>query len=275
MANRSIGHRGTFETRFWRLALYVGTALVVAFMVMPIVAILPLSFNGSQFLTYPLRGFSGRWYVELFTSQRWSLAIWNSLFIGVTAAALATVLGTLAAIGLSLGEFRGKAVVMAMLLSPMVVPVVVFAVGLALFLGPLGLTRSYPSIIIAHAALGSPFVVVTVSAALASFDRNLMRAAANLGASPLYAFRRVMLPLVYPGILSGMIFAFATSFDEVVTIMMIGGPEHRTLPREMFSSIRENLSPTIAAAATVMTIVATVLVATVEVLKRRQPKTTR
>ena len=260
------------EVIVWKALLYICTALVILFMVLPIIAILPLSINGSQFLAYPLRGFSTRWYFELFNSPKWSMAIWNSMLIGVVSASIATVLGTLAAVGLSMSDYRGKGAVMAFLLSPMVVPVVVFGVGLALFLGPLGLSRTYLSIMAAHAALGSPFVLVTVSAALASFDHNLTRAAANLGASPLYAFRRVMLPLILPGVLSGAIFAFATSFDEVITVMMIGGPEHRTLPREMFAAIRENLSPTIAAAATVMTVVATILVATVEVLKRRQPK---
>ena len=252
----------------WRLLLYVTTAAVVLFMVLPILAILPLSFNGSQFLAYPMRGTSTKWYVELVSSPKWSHAIWNSFLIGSAAASLATILGTTAALGLWWSEFRGKAVLTAFLLSPMVVPVVVFGVGLSLFLGPLGLVRSYSSIIMAHAALGSPFVVITVGAALASYDRNLTRAALGLGADPIYAFRHVMLPLITPGVLSGAVFAFATSFDEVVVVMLIGGPEHRTLPREMFSAIRENLSPTIAAAATVMTIVAIGLIACMRILRR-------
>lgn len=256
------------QTAGWTLLLYVCTILVVFFMVVPILAILPLSFNGSQFLAYPMRGTSTQWYAELISSPRWSHAIWNSLLIGSAAAIVATILGTIAALGLWWSDFRGKALLTAFLLSPMVVPVVVFGVGLSLFLGPLGLVRSYSSIILAHAALGSPFVVITVGAALASYDRNLTRAALGLGAKPLYAFRRVMLPLITPGVLSGVVFAFATSFDEVVVVMLIGGPEHRTLPREMFSAIRENLSPTIAAAATVMTFFAIALIACVQVLQR-------
>jgi putative spermidine/putrescine transport system permease protein len=256
------------ENVLWRGLLYVATACVLLFMVLPILAILPLSFNGSQFLVYPMRGFSAEWYGELVNSPKWSHAIWNSVVIGVSAAALAMILGTLAALGLWWGNFRGKAVLTAFLLSPMVVPVIVFGVGLSLFLGPLGLIRTYGSIIVAHAALGSPFVVITVGAALASYDRNLTRAALSLGASPLYAFRRVMLPLILPGVVSGAVFAFATSFDEVVIVMLIGGPEHRTLPREMFSAIRENLSPTIAAAATLMTVVAIALVVCVQILRR-------
>jgi putative spermidine/putrescine transport system permease protein len=250
------------------LLLYGSTGLVVFFMVMPILAILPLSFNGSQFLTYPMRGTSTQWYTELISSPKWSHAIWNSLLIGSAAAFVATVLGTIAALGLWWSDFRGKALLTAFLLSPMVVPVVVFGVGLSLFLGPLGLVRNYSSIVLAHAALGSPFVVITVGTALASYDRNLTRAALGLGANPLYAFRRVMLPLITPGVLSGAVFAFATSFDEVVVVMLIGGPEHRTLPREMFSAIRENLSPTIAAAATVMTLFAIALITCVQFLRR-------
>ncbi|MGI8399640.1 ABC transporter permease [Agrobacterium deltaense] len=252
----------------WSLLLYISTGLVVLFMVIPILAILPLSFNGSQFLAYPMRGTSTQWYAELVSSPKWSHAIWNSLVIGFAAAVVATVLGTIAALGLWWNDFRGKALLTALLLSPMVVPVVVFGVGLSLFLGPLGLVRNYGSIILAHAALGSPFVVITVGAALASYDKNLTRAALGLGASPLYAFRRIMLPLITPGVLSGAVFAFATSFDEVVVVMLIGGPEHRTLPREMFSAIRENLSPTIAAAATVMTLFAIALIASVQFLRR-------
>lgn len=206
----------------WRLVLYVTTAIVILFMVLPILAILPLSFNGSQFLAYPMRGTSTQWYGELISSPKWSHAIWNSVLIGSCSAIIATILGTAAALGLWWSEYKGKAIVTAFLLSPMVVPVVVFGVGLSLFLGPLGLVRSYTSIILAHAALGSPFVVITVGAALASYDRNLTRAALGLGAEPLYAFRRVMLPLIVPGVLSGAVFAFATSFDEVVVVMLIG-----------------------------------------------------
>lgn len=256
------------DIALWRGALYIATGCVLVFMVLPILAILPLSFNGSQFLVYPMRGFSAEWYGELVASPKWSHAIWNSAVIGLAAALLAVVLGTLAALGLWWGNFRGKAVLTAFLLSPMVVPVIVFGVGLSLFLGPLGLIRTYSSIIVAHAALGSPFVVITVGAALASYDRNLTRAALSLGASPFYAFRRVMLPLILPGVVSGAVFAFATSFDEVVIVMLVGGPEHRTLPREMFSAIRENLSPTIAAAATLMTLVAIALVVCVQILRR-------
>lgn len=255
--------------RAWGWAGAAATALVLAFLVLPVLAILPLSVNDSQFLTYPMRGLTGRWYEELLTESRWTVALRNTLVIGALTAALATILGTMAAVGLALADFRGKAALTAALLSPLVVPVVVFGVGLALFFGRIGLTRTYAGLVIAHVALASPFVVVTVSASLASFDRDLLRAARSLGAPPLLAFRRVVLPLILPGVVTGGLFAFAVSFDEVVTNIFLAGPQHRTLPREMFSALRENVSPAIAAAATVMLAVAALLLTVVEILKHR------
>jgi putative spermidine/putrescine transport system permease protein len=255
--------------RVWRILLVVAATLVLVFLIAPILAILPLSVNDGQYLVYPLRGFTLRWYEDFFGSERWSLAIWNSLVIGISATLVATVLGTLAAIGLSLADFRGKALLTGVLLAPMIVPIIIFAVGLAFLFGPIGWTQSYGLLIAAHAVLGAPFVVVTVTAALQSFDRNLARAALSLGASPVTMFRTVMLPLIAPGVASGALFAFATSLDEVITVLIVGGPQHRTIPREMFSGIRENISPTIAAAATVLIIVSVLLLLAVEALRRR------
>lgn len=264
-----MGERGPAAERIGWIALCAVACLVLAFLVAPILALLPLSVNDSQFLSYPMRGLTGRWYEEFLTSGRWRLALSNSFVLAGASAVLATVLGTAAALGLALADFPGKRLLNALVLTPLVVPVVVFGVGLAVLFGRIGLARTYTGLVLAHAALGSPFVVVTVGAALASFDRDLLRAASSLGAPPWLAFRRVVLPLILPGFLTGFLFAAATSFDEVVTNLMIGGPEHRTLPREMFSSIRENISPTIAAAAAVMTSVATAMLVAVELLKRR------
>ncbi|TWS96609.1 ABC transporter permease [Reyranella sp. CPCC 100927] len=265
----------TTGERCWRLALFIGSGAVLLFLITPILAVVPLSFNDSQFLAYPVRGFTWRWYEELLTSQRWALSVRNSFVIGIAAALLASILGTLAAIGLNISDFRGKASLTAVLLSPMVVPVVIYAVGLYLFFAPLGLTQTYTGLIMAHAALGAPFVVVTVSAVLANFDWALVRAAQSLGAHPITVFRTIMLPLLTPGVLSGALFAFATSFDEVVTLLLIGGPQHRTMPREMFSRLREDISPTIAAAAALMLVTAVLLLITVEWLKARTARMTR
>lgn len=265
----------TTGERIWRIVHYVSCTLIFLFLLAPIFAILPLSFNDSAFLSYPLRGFTWNWYVDLFTSDRWSLSVKNSFFIASLASALATTLGVAAAIGLNIAEFRGKAVLMAVLLSPMIIPIVIYAVGLYLFYGPLGLNQTYTGLILAHAALGAPFVVVTVSAVLANFDWSLVRAAQSLGAAPLTVFRRVMLPLLAPGVFSGALFAFAASFDEVVTVLFVGGPQHRTIPREMFSGLRENISPTIASAATLMLVTAVLLLLTVEWLKERTARMSR
>ncbi len=249
------------------LACYV--ALVALFLIAPILAIVPLSVSDGQFLVYPLRGLSWRWFVAFFTSDRWAVSVKNSLFIGAIAASLACALGTMAAVGLARANFFGKRIITGLILSPLVVPIVIYAVGLYFFFAPLGLTQSYTGLILAHAALGSPFVVVTVSASLSNFDYNLIRAATSLGAPPLMAFRRIMLPIVLPGVVTGALFAFAASFDEVVTVLFLASPEQRTIPREMFSGLRENLSPVIAAASTVMITAAILLLATVQVLRRR------
>jgi putative spermidine/putrescine transport system permease protein len=266
------GHTLTAEERFWRIVLYCMSALVLFFLMAPILAIVPLSFNSGTFLTYPLEGFSLRWYHEFFTSGPWTRALRNSFIIAPASAALATVLGTMAALGLTRADFPGKGMVMAILLSPMIVPVVIVAVGFYFFFAPLGLTASYTGLIMAHTALGTPFVVITVSATLQSFDVSLARAAASLGANPVLAFFRVILPLIAPGVFSGALFAFATSFDEVVVVLMVAGPEQRTLPREMFSGLRENISPTITAVATVMILVSVIMLASLELLRRRNER---
>jgi len=251
----------------WALAVFA--VLVAIFLMAPILAIVPLGFSDGEFLVYPIRNFSMKWFEAFFASEKWSVAIRNSFAIGAVSALVATVLGTMAAVGLSRTDFFGKKLITGLVLSPLVVPIVIYAVGLYFFFAPLGLTQSYLGLVLAHAALGSPFVVVTVGASLANFDHNLMRAAASLGAPPLTAFRRVMLPLVLPGVVTGALFAFAASFDEVVTVLFLAAPEQRTIPREMFSGLRESLSPIIAAASTVMILTAIALLAAVEVLKRR------
>ena len=249
------------------------TATVVAaslvFLMAPILAIVPLSFSSGAYLTYPLPGLSLRWYEDFLNSPRWMLSLKNSLIIGVASTLLSMGLGTLAALGLAQWKSRLKPLVLAVVLSPMVVPVVITAVGVYFFFAPLGLTGNYAGLILAHTALATPFVVITVSATLQGFDMNLARAAASLGASPLYTFRRVILPLILPGIASGALFAFATSFDEVVMVLFMAGPEQRTLPREMFSGIRENISPTITAVAVILTVISVALLATMEALRRR------
>jgi len=258
--------------RLWFWLHRIICTLVLLFLVLPILVIAPLSFTSSTLLIYPIPEFSLRWYEDFFTSAEWMRSVKNSLMIAPAATLLATVLGILAAIGLTRGEFRGKALIMSLVISPMVVPVVIVGVACYLAFAPLGFGNSYFALIVTHAALGVPFVIITVTATLQGFDFNLVRAAASLGASPLLAFFRVTLPLIAPGVMSGALFAFATSFDEVVVTLFLAGPEQATLPRQMFSGIRENLSPTIAAAATLLIGFSVLLLLTLEWLRRRSEK---
>ena len=255
--------------RAWFFLLRGMNALILLFLVLPVLVIVPLSFSDSHFLTYPLPGVSLRWYQNLFESEEWVRAAKNSFIVAPMATLLATVLGTLAAVGLNKAEFRGKGLVMAVLISPMVVPVVVVGVGMYIFFAEIGLSESYTGLIIAHAALGAPFVVTTVSATLQGFNHNLVRASLSLGANPLLTFFRITLPVIAPGLISGALFAFATSFDEVVITLFVAGPGQSTLPRQMFSGIRENISPTIAALATILIIFSTCLLLALEWLRGR------
>ncbi|CAO3359502.1 ABC transporter permease [Azospirillum melinis] len=262
----------TASQRFAWIATVVASTLVFIFLMAPILAIVPLSFSSSTYLTYPLPGLSLRWYEDFLGSARWMNALKNSVIIGVASSMLSMALGTLASLGLAQWKSKWKPLVLAIVLSPMVVPVVITAVGVYFFFAPLGLTGNYLGLILVHTALATPFVVITVSATLQSFDMTLAKAAASLGAPPLLTFRKVILPLILPGLASGALFAFATSFDEVVTVLFLAGPEQRTLPREMFSGIRENISPTITAVAVVLTVISVCMLSTLEILRRRNER---
>ena len=262
----------TTGQRLAHLGLAVTTAIVLAFLVAPILIIVPLSFSAGSFFYYPLPGLSLRWYQDFFSSSFWLPSVWNSLLVGTSATILATLLGTLAALGLWRTRFPGQSLLLAVLISPMVVPTVIVAVGVYFAFAPAGLTDGYAGLILAHTALAAPFVVVTVLATLSGFDRTLLRAAASLGARPLTTLRRVMLPLILPGVLSGAVFAFAVSFDEVVVALLIAGPGQRTLPRQMFDGINENISLTITAAATMLIGISLVFMVFVGWLQRRSER---
>jgi putative spermidine/putrescine transport system permease protein len=258
------------KVAYYGLRIFVG--LVLLFLVAPIIAIMPLSFNSETFFSYPMPGLSLQWYTGengFFTNARWTGALKLSVIVAIATTMLSTVLGTLAALGLSRANIPGRAAIMAVLISPMIVPVIISAIGLFFFYAYIGLNGNVIGIILAHTALATPFVVITVTATLMSFDRTLMRAGASLGAPPTTVFFRVVMPLILPGVISGALFAFVTSFDEVIVILFIGGPEQRTLPRQMFAGIREQISPTITAAASVLIVFSTVLLITVELLRRR------
>ncbi|MFT4129046.1 ABC transporter permease [Labrys sp. (in: a-proteobacteria)] len=249
---------GLGKSSFNALRLAFG-ALIVAFLVVPLAAILPLAFTDSVFLTYPMTGPSTRWFDTLATSDAWQRSIVNSMIVGTGATVLSTVVGTLAALGLRRNLVPFSGILRSIFLLPMVVPAVVLGVGMQILYARLGLASSYAGVIIAHAVLCVPFVLVNVSGSLASIDPALERAAASLGASPGTVFRAVTFPLALPGILTGAAFAFATSLDEVVITLFVAGPNQTTLARQMFSSLRENISPAIAAAAFLIIVITLVL----------------
>ena len=243
---------------------------VLAFLLLPILVIVPLSFSDSSFLVYPIPAWSLKWYHNLFSSPEWARAAKNSFIVAPLATLIATVLGTTAAVGLARTQFRFKGLLMSLLIAPMVVPIVVVGVGTYLFFANIGLGDTYTALILVHAALGAPFVLTTVLATLQGFNHNLVRASQGLGASPLETFFRVTLPVIAPGVISGALFAFATSFDEVVVALFLAGPEQMTLPRQMFNGIRENISPTIAAVATLLILFTTSLLLALEWLRGRR-----
>jgi putative spermidine/putrescine transport system permease protein len=258
--------------RIWYYLHRLICALVLLFLISPILAIMPLSFNSVPFFTYPMPGLSLRWYEDFFLTDRWQGALQNSIFVACSTTVLATFLGTLAALGLSRSNFPFRTAVMSMLISPIVVPVVITAVGMYFFYADVGLLNTYTGLILAHTTLAAPFVVITVTATLIGFDHSLSRAAAGLGAPPTTVFFKVILPLILPGMISGALFAFGTSFDEVVVVLFVASPEQRTLPKVMFAGIREMISPTITAAATVLILVSIAMLTTVELLRRRSDR---
>ena len=267
------------ESIGWKVVRGVFIAVVVlglCFLVLPLLVIIPLSFNAEPYFTFTegmLRldgeAYSLRWYRSILENPEWSKAIGNSFIIGVFATLVATVLGTLAALGLNHPRLPFRQAISALLISPMVTPVIIVAVGVFFFYSSMGLAQTHLGLILAHAMLGAPFVVITVTATLAGFDQTLMRAATSLGAGPLTAFMRIQLPLISPGVLTGALFAFIASFDEVVVVLFLGGVDQRTIPRQMWSGIREEISPTILAIATLLIVFAILLLLAVELLQRR------
>lgn len=292
--------------RAWHYAYLVICGLIFLFLIAPILVIIPLSFNAEPYftftekmLTFDPEGYSLRWYdalvsvgmqapeaetgwwADMWRNSTWVRAAKNSLIVGFWATLLATVLGTLAALGLSRPEMPYRRVIMAVLISPMIVPIIIIATGLFFFYSnPCSilatscgkLTSTYTGIVLAHATLGIPFVIITVTATLSGFDQSLIRAAASLGANPRTTFFKVVMPLILPGIISGALFAFVTSFDEVVAVLFIAAPDQQTIPRQMWNGIREQISPAILAVATILVVISIALLASVELLRRRSDR---
>jgi putative spermidine/putrescine transport system permease protein len=261
------------------LSLSASAYLTLLFLMMPILVIIPVSFNAEPYfsftpgmLAFEKEAYSLEWYAEIWHDDNWLLAIKNSFLIGICATVLATVLGTLAAIGLSNSAMPMQRIIMAILLSPMIVPLIITAAGMFFFYTQLNLAGTFWGVVIAHAALGTPFVIITVNAALAGFDYSLVQASLGMGAKPVYTFVKIIMPLIRPGVISGALFAFVTSFDEVVVALFLAGPEQKTIPRQMFSGLREQINPTILAVATLLVVLSALLLFTIEYLRSRSER---
>lgn len=283
-AYASTGHK------IWHYGFRVLCGLIFFFLVAPIFVIIPLSFSGGEYFTYTQDmltfadgAFSLKHYEDALTNPEWTTAIWNSFRIAIPATIIAVTLGTLAAMGLSQSHVPGRRAIMALLISPMIVPLIISALGMFFFYSQLGnfledtvgLSQGlveYIKVVLAHAVLGVPFVIITVTATLVGFDRSLTQAAASMGAGPVRTFFKVQMPLILPGVISGALFAFITSFDEVVVITIIGSQKVQTLPWQMFVGLREQVSLTILAVATMMVGLSILLLITLELLRRRNER---
>jgi len=271
------------ETRY-RIWHYIYLAICTAifiYLIAPLFVIFPLSFSHDEFLVFSEEmkrldpdGFSTRWYKDMVwgTKNPWGLAAKNSLFIAFFATIGSVIIGTIAAVGLSSRYMPYKGIIMAILISPMIVPLIISGVAIFFFMAKVGLAATYKGIILAHIILGTPFVVITVTATLSGFDHSVTRAAASLGSAPINTFMKITLPLILPGVISGALFAFVTSFDEVVVVLFLAGLENTTIPIQMWVGLREQLSPTILAVATCLIIMSTLILVSAELLRRRSER---
>lgn len=280
----------TAKQVLWHYTFRMICAAVFTYLITPILVVLPLSFNAQDFFTFTpemLRldpaGFSLKHYDDFFNNNDWQRSFKNSLIIAPIATIISVTLGTIAAIGLSQSHVPFRRAIMAILISPMIVPLIISATGMFFFYAGIGnwledsvgLSKGlvgYIKVILAHAVLGIPFVIITVTATLVGFDRSLTRAAANMGANPITTFFKVQMPLILPGVVSGGLFAFITSFDEVVVVLFVGSAAQKTLPWQMFIGLREQISPTILAVATILVAISICLLITLEMLRRRSER---
>ena len=268
--------------------------VVFFFLIAPLFAIIPISFSVSPFMVFTEgmlawppdpEAWSIRWYRNMIgdcsadvvsstvpCSTKWMKGTVNSFYIGTIATVIATALGTLAALGLSRPHMPYKGLIMAILISPMIVPLIITAAGMFFFYARINLVYTFTGVILAHVALATPFVVITVTATLVGFDMNMVKAAQSLGAKPLRTFFKVIMPLILPGIISGALFAFITSFDEVVIVMFMASIDQLTIPKQMWAGIRQEISPVILCMATCLVLLSIFLLTTVELLRRRSEK---
>jgi len=274
----------------WHFTFRVICGAVFTYLITPIIVVMPLSFNAQDFFTFTTEmlnfdpaGYSLKHYNDFFYNNEWQRSFKNSLIIAPIATVISVTLGTMAAIGLSQSHVPFKRLITALLISPMIVPLIISATGMFFFYATvgnflensLGIDKNlvgYVKVILAHSVLGIPFVIITVTATLVGFDNSLTRASANMGAGPVKTFFKVQMPLIMPGVVAGGLFAFITSFDEVVVIMFVGSSKQKTLPWQMFIGLKEQISPTILAVATILVCMSIALLVTLELLRRRSER---
>ena len=244
--------------------------MVFFFLIAPLFIVIPISFSPLQFLKFPPPGLSLQWYHTYFGGRDWREATWVSIQVASMTALFATVLGTMLSIALVRGNFRGKNLIYALAISPMIVPIIITAIAVYFFYAKLRLVGSIPSLIAAHTILAIPFVLILVTSSLKGFDETLERAALSLGANPLKAFLLVTLPIIKPGVISGALFAFITSFDELIVVLFIAGTHAVTLPKRMWDSLWVEIEPTIAAISTILIAISFLLLLAAELLRKKE-----
>lgn len=266
---RTLGSRRTSPVKIGRLAVWLIAGLAFVYLILPTFIVVPISFSSASFLRFPPPGYSLRWYANFFGDMRWIGPTLLSLQIALATAVLSTVLGTLAAYGLVRGRFRQRELVMSLIVSPIIVPSIVIAVSLYGPLAKVGMIGQWSGIVIGHSIGSLAYVVVIVTATLANFDVAMERASMSLGAGPLRTFWRVTFPLIRPGIISGAIFAFIHSFDELVITLLVSGIHTQTLPMKMWENIKNEIDPTIAAVASILILLPVVVLGTLELTRGR------
>lgn len=251
-----------------RLWLYAYGVLIMFFLIVPSLIVIPMSFSDSQYLSFPPREWSLRWYENYFSSPEWMRATWVSLKAGFFTMLIATPLGTLAAYGLHATRSRWAGAAMLILVLPIMMPVILVGIGIFYVYVQVKMLNTMPGLVVAHAMLALPLVLLVVSAGLKSYDMNQELAARSLGASRARAFLLVTLPQIRFSVITAALLAFLTSFDEVIVALFISGGENSTLTRKMFLALRDQIDPTIAAISTVLIVLTTTMLALSQFLSR-------
>ncbi|MDK1378274.1 MULTISPECIES: ABC transporter permease [unclassified Sinorhizobium] len=252
-----------------KLAAGAVIGLILFFLILPTLIVIPISFNSAPYIEFPPSGLTLKWYSEFFSDPDWMAAMLFSLRIAFFTTISATIIGTLAAIALVRGDLPGKSLVLGLALSPLIVPHIIMAIALYLFFAPLRLTGNFFGFLLAHTMLTIPYVVIAVSASLQRFDPVLEMAALNCGANRGRAFFEIVLPHITPGVVTGAVFAFVSSFDEATVAFFISGIEGKTITRKLFEDIDFNLTPVIAVVSTIIVAISIILMGAIRLAQNR------